>query len=191
VRLIGTDKEAVLRDEQIDFRISYGADVREYDHFVELFVDTVVPVCSTEFLKTHPVNGPKDILAGPLIDIDWDLRHRPAPSWEDWFRSAGLPPPKTAADLTFSLSSVAIDAAANDGGFVLGQLAMIIDEVASGRLAIPIDRRISMPAPYFLAWDRSVLDRPYGEEFRAFIVAAARRQAAQSAGRMPLTSPSN
>jgi LysR family glycine cleavage system transcriptional activator len=191
IRLIGTDNEAVLRDEQIDFRISYGADVREYDHFVELFVDTVVPVCSSEFLKTHPVKGPKDILNSSLIDIDWDIRHRPAPSWEEWFRGAGLPPPKTAADLTFSLSSAAIDAAANGGGFVLGQIAMIIDEVASGRLTIPIDRRISMPAPYFLAWDRAVLDRPYGEEFRAFIIAAARRQAAQSAGRMPLVSPSN
>ena len=43
-----------------------------------------------------------------------------------------------------------------------------------------------MPAPYFLAWDRAALDRPFGEEFRSFIVAAARRQAAQSAGRAPL-----
>lgn len=191
VRLIGTDEEAVLRDEQIDFRISYGADVRNYDHFVELFVDTVVPVCSADFLKAHPVKGPADIVNGPLIDIDWDVRHRPAPSWEEWFRSAGLPPPESAADLTFSLSSAGIDAAANGGGFVLAQIAMIIDEVASGRLVIPIDRRITMPAPYFLAWDRAVLDRPYGEEFRAFIIAAARRQAAQSACRMPLLAPAS
>ena len=81
------------------------------------------------------------------------------------------------------LSSAGIDAATNGGGFVLGQIAMIVDEVANGRLAIPIDRRLSMPAPYFLAWDRAVLDRPLGEEFRSFIISAARCQTAQSAGR--------
>ena len=186
VRLIGTDDEAVLHDEQIDFRISYGIDVRQYDHYVELFIDTVVPTCSADFLAAHPVKGPADILGAPLIDIEWDVRHRPAPSWDDWARSAGLSPPETAADLAFSLSSAGIDAAAHGGGFVLGQIAMIVDEVASGRLVIPIDRRLTMPAPYFLAWDRAVLDRPYGEEFRSFIIAAARRQAAQSAGRVPI-----
>ena len=176
----------MLRDAQIDFRITYGTDVRQYDHFIELFVDTVVPACSTEFLAAHPVHGAADIVAGPLIDIEWDMRHRPAPSWDDWARNAGLDPPGTAADLAFTLSSAAIDAAATGGGFVLGQIAMIVDEVASGRLVIPIDRRLTMPAPYFLAWDPAALDRPFGEEFRAFIVAAARRQAAQSAGRVPI-----
>ncbi|MBX7198612.1 MAG: LysR family transcriptional regulator [Rhodospirillaceae bacterium] len=186
VRLVGTDEESSLRDEQIDFRISYGTDVRQYEHFTELFIDTVVPACSAEFLAKHPVQTAADILGSPLIDIEWDVRHRPAPSWDDWARSAGLPQPDTAAELAFSLSSAAIDAAVSGGGFVLGQVAMIHEDVASGRLEIPIDRRLTMPAPYFLAWDRAVLDRPYGEDFRAFIIAAARRQAAQSAGRAPL-----
>jgi LysR family glycine cleavage system transcriptional activator len=186
VRLVGTDEETGLRDEQIDFRISYGTDVRQYEHFAELFIDTVVPVCSADFLAKHPVQTAADILAGPLIDIEWDVRHRPAPSWDDWARSAGLPPPEAPADLAFSLSSAAIDAAAGGGGFALGQIAMIVEDVASGRLVIPIDRRLTMPASYFLAWDRAVLDRPFGEDFRAFIIAAARRQAAQSAGRAPV-----
>lgn len=186
VRLIGTDEESSLCDEQIDFRISYGTDARQYEHFTELFIDTVVPVCSTGFLATHPVQTAADILAGPLIDIEWDVRHRPAPSWDDWARSAGLATPEAPAELAFSLSSAAIDAAAGGGGFALGQIAMIVEDVTSARLVIPIDRRLTMPAPYFVAWDRAVLDRPFGEDFRAFIIAAARRQAAQSAGRAPV-----
>ena len=60
---------------------------------------------------------------------------------------------------------------------------MIMNDLESGRLVIPLDRRLSMPESYFLAWDRAALDRPYGSDFRAFLLAAARRQATISAGR--------
>lgn len=186
VRLIGTDEEVVLRDERIDFRMSYGTDVRKYDRFAELFVDAVVPVCSPEFLRSHPVSSEAEILKGPLIDIDWELRHRPPPSWADWARSVGLPPPKSASELAFSLSGAAIDAAVDGGGFVLGQISMIAEQVRSGRLVIPIDRRLNMPEPYFLAWDRDALDRPFGADFRSFIIAAARRQTDLSLGTQPI-----
>ena len=72
--------------------------------------------------------------------------------------------------------------AVNGGGFVLGGMAMIADDLANGRLVIPIDRRLSMPDSYYLAWDPAVLDRPFGKEFRAFVIGAARRQAALSKG---------
>ncbi|HEY4366716.1 MAG TPA: LysR family transcriptional regulator [Steroidobacteraceae bacterium] len=187
VRLIGTDDEAVLQDERIDFRLSYGADARKYDRFAELFVDAVVPVCSPDFLRSHPVSSEADILKGPLIDIDWELRHRPQPSWTDWARAAGLQAPTVASELTFSQSSVALDAAADGGGFVLGPIAMIAQDLKSGRLVIPIDRRLSLPDPYFLAWDRDALDRPFGADFRTFIIAAARRQVDLSLGKPPIT----
>jgi LysR family glycine cleavage system transcriptional activator len=186
VRLIGTDDEAVLQDAHIDFRLSYGADARKYDRFAELFVDAVVPVCSPDFLRSHPVSSEADILKGPLIDIDWELRHRPQPSWTDWARSAGLQPSTVPSELTFSQSSVALDAAIDSGGFVLGPLAMITQDLRSGRLVIPLDRRLSMPDPYFLAWDRDALDRPFGADFRSFIIAAARRQMDLSLGKLPV-----
>lgn len=183
IRVIGTDEEAVLQNDHIDFRLSYGTDARKYDHFAELYVDTVVPACSPEFLATHPVSTPADILTGPLIDIEWDIRHSTAPSWGDWAQSLGEPAPKAAGELTFSLSASGVDAAIGGAGFVLAQMSMIVDDLASGRLVIPIDRRLSMPESYFLAWDRAALDRPYGSDFRAFLLSAARRQTAMSMGR--------
>ena len=176
VHLISTDAEAVLADEQIDFRLSYGASDCRYSHFVDLFTDSVVPACSPKFLAEHPVRYPSDILDGPLFDIEWDVRHRPPPSWADWARSVGMPPPM-AGDLAFSLSTAGIDAAVNGGGFVLGQMAMIADDLANGRLVVPIDRRLHMPDRYFLAWDPAVLERPGGKEFLNFVIAAARHQA--------------
>lgn len=188
IRVIGTDDEAALQNDHIDFRLSYGADCRKYDHFTELYVDAVVPACSPSFLAQHPVQAPADILAGPLIDIEWDVRHTSAPSWADWAQSVGETPPKSAGELTFSLSTSGLDAAVAGGGFVLAQVSMIVDDLAHGRLVIPVDRRLNMPEPYFLAWDRAALDRPFGADFRAFVLGAGRRQAALSSGREPAPS---
>jgi LysR family glycine cleavage system transcriptional activator len=186
IRLIGTDEEAILQDERIDFRLSCGGAARKYDRFTELFVDAVVPLCSPDFLRSHPVSSAADVLKGPLIEIEWEPRHLPAPSWADWALSAGLPPSRATSELAFSPSSVGIDAAADGGGFVLGQIAAVTNDLRSGRLVVPIDRRLRMPAPYFLAWDRDALDRPLGATFRDFIIGAARQQEELTDGELPV-----
>ena len=176
MRLIGTEREPSLQEECVDFRLCYGNSARSYDRYSELFVDAVVPVCSAGFLRTHPVTTPGDILASVLIDITWDARQRPPPTWADWAWSLGLNVPAGAAQLAYSLSGAAIDAALEGGGFVLGQMSMIGEHVRQGRLVVPIDRRLSMPEPYFLAWERDALDRPCCAEFRDMLIAAGRLQ---------------
>jgi len=185
VSLLGTDKESGLQEDSIDFRICYGTDARRYDRFAELFVDAVVPVCSPGLLKQRPVRTEADIMSAPLIDIVWDARHRSAPSWNDWAWSVGLGTQEPRSDLAFSQSDAAVDAALAGGGFVLGQISMIADHVRSGELVVPIDRRLTLPEPYFLAWHRDTLDRPLAAEFRGALIAAGRQQAVVS--RNPLS----
>ncbi|MET0281873.1 MAG: LysR family transcriptional regulator [Steroidobacteraceae bacterium] len=186
VLLVGTEREPSLQDDSIDFRLCYGADARRYDRFSELFVDAVVPACSPEFLRTHPVVNEADIIAAPRIDITWDLRHRPPPSWAEWAWSVGTRPPDGPSDLAFSLSDAAIGAAVDGGGFVLGQISMLAGHVRGGKLVLPLDRRLSMPDPYYLAWERDALDRPSGAEFRNMLITAGRQQLELSTGRTPL-----
>jgi len=181
VRLIGEDNDPDFDEDQIDFRICYGQPQRRYHHFTELFVDWVMPVCTPAFLARHPVSGAAELLGCPLIGIEWDVRHRPPPSWADWAASLGLPPPGWPCDLSFSLSSAAIDAALNDAGVVLGQAAMVAEDLRKGKLVTPFDHRLRLPEPYVLAWNPAALNRPLGSEFRAFLIKAARRQAAASA----------
>ena len=187
LRLIGSEKEPVLQDESIDFRLCYGTDARRYDRFAELFQDAVVPACSPEFLRTHRVESEADILDCPLIEISWDSRHRQPPSWSDWAWSAGLAPPRQPSQLAFSLSGAAIDAALEGGGFVLGQISIIAEHVRRGRLVVPVDRRLNLPESYFLAWERDALDRQVCAEFRNALIAAGRQQQDISRGAAPLT----
>ncbi|MFT4045984.1 MAG: LysR family transcriptional regulator [Solimonas sp.] len=185
--LIGAENEPALQDDGIDFRICYGADARRYDRFSELFRDTVVPACAPDFLRTHPIKNEAEILACPLIDVTWDNRHRPPPSWTDWAWSGGLPPPKNGSRLAFSLSGAAIEAAVGGGGFVLGQASIVAEHVRQGRLVVPFDRRLGLPEPYFLAWQRDALDRRPCAEFRNTLIAAGHRQHHASNGASPLS----
>jgi len=183
VTLLGTDRESPLQEDGIDFRLCYGSDARKYDRFAELFVDAVVPVCAPELIRRYSVRTEADILAAPLIEIAWETRHPSAPTWADWAWSAGLGARETHSNLAFSQSDAAIDAAVCGGGFVLGPISMIADHVRQGRLMVPIDRRLTMPEPYFLAWDRDTLDRPLAAGFRNALIAAGRQQSALSSGK--------
>lgn len=78
--------------------------------------------------------------------------------------------------MAFSLSSAAIDAAVNGRGFVLAQFSMARDDIASGRLVVPFNLPLRLPAPYFLAWDRSALQKPFGPELRTWIITSANGQ---------------
>ena len=102
-------------------------------------------------------------------------------SWHDWAALVGAEVPKKSAEITFSLSSAAIEAAMNGRGFVLAQMSMISDDLEAGRLVVPFDLRLRMPGAYFLAWNRAALEKSFGAAFRAFMLSMSRRQNARSA----------
>jgi len=186
VTLLGTDKEAPLQEDGVDFRLCYGDDARKYDRFAELFIDAVVPVCSPDLLRRHPVRTEADIITAPLIDIAWEARHRSPPTWVEWAWSVGLATRETPSTLAFSQSDAAVEAALCGAGFALGQISTLADHVRQGRLTIPIDRRLTMPEPYLIAWDRDTLDRPLAAAFRDALIAAGRQQSALSSGKEAL-----
>lgn len=175
VRLIGEDDEPDLDEAQVDFRISYGTARHRYAHFADMFHDRVVPACSPAFLARYPVATPADVLKAPLIGIEWDNPYQSPPSWSEWASQFGLDGPRDPCELSFSLSSAAIDAAVSDGGFVLGQASMIADDLARGRLVVACDCWLRLAEPYALAWNPASLDRPFGREFRAFILRAGQK----------------
>ncbi|MFZ5678051.1 MAG: LysR substrate-binding domain-containing protein [Pseudomonadota bacterium] len=181
VRLIGAEDEPRFGTDPVDFRISYGGKAREFEHYADLFTDWVVPACAPALLRRHPVKAPADILKAPLLRIEWDHEHRSPPGWPEWAQAVGVAYTRKKGELAFSLSSAALDAAVNGRGFVLAQLSMAADDILSGRLVVPFNTRIRLPDPYFLAWERTALQKPLGAALRNWIIAAAKKQAAASA----------
>lgn len=173
LRLIGSEDEPDA-DADVDFRLSYGHRVLEYPRFAELFVDSVVPVCSPAFARTAALRTPADLPKLPLIHIEWDRDFTPAPSWRDWFQSLGLTVQATLPGLTFSLSSAAIAAAVTGHGLALAQLSMVDADIKAGRLTVPFESRLPLAEPYFVAWTSAALKKVHGPVLLSWLIAAGR-----------------
>ncbi|PCE26859.1 LysR family transcriptional regulator [Paraburkholderia acidicola] len=178
VYLDGTHTEPSPEGYEIDFRVSYGDRIAEAENAIELFRDTVVPVCSPAWLSDKTLlTAPADLLPHPLIAVDWLPKFTSPPSWRDWFEANGvdcstLPNPRH----VYSLSSVAIQAAIDGHGFALAQSSMICDDVAAGRLVVPFKLGLPLPWPYFLTWKKSAFDQPQCRSFHRWLLTRAREQ---------------
>ena len=176
VRLIGDDAEPVFGKDQADFRVSYGTLIDRFERRAELFTDWVVPACAPAMLARSQISKPADILDAPLLGIEWDQEQGFAPSWSAWAAQIGAVYRRREGEVTFSLSSAALDAAINGRGFVLAQLSMVADDLASGRLVAPFDLRMKLAQPYALAFDAAALDKPFAPELRNWLLQIGRKQ---------------
>lgn len=186
VLLIGDENEPDFAVDSVDFRLSYGELITRFSNRSELFTDWVVPACAPSLLANLNLKCPADILAAPLLGIEWSSRHGAAVGWADWAAHIGVARYNANEQVTFSLSSAAIDAAINGRGFVLAQLSMATQDIAAGRLVVPYDLRLPLLQPYWLAWDASALQKPYGAELRGWLQTLARRQKSLSAPSKPV-----
>lgn len=178
VYLDGTHTEPSPDGYEIDFRISYGERVVNAENAVELFRDCVVPVCSPRLLESGaPLETPADLLAYPLISVDWLPKFASPPSWREWFAASAVDCGELNENrLVFSLSSVAIQAAIDGYGFVLAQSSMIGDDLAAGRLVMPFALGLALPSPYFLTWKPNAFDQPHCRNFHRWLVTRAKEQ---------------
>lgn len=175
VNLVGTDREPDLAEDDVDFRIFYGTNSK-FENYAELFTDWVVPACSPSLIAGHRLESVSDVLRFPLLNIVWASAFTPAPSWAVWAGSIGTVFQEKEKGLSHTLSSSAIDAAAAGRGFVLAQVSFIGEELKSGRLIIPFDRRVRLSDSYQLAWSPSSLQKPFAKEFHRWLISAGRRQ---------------
>ena len=167
--------------EQVDFRITYGRGSHAHENVAHLFTDWVVPACSPSLIAGDILQSPKDILKFPRLDVEWEADYKASPQWRDWAALIQADGHPEFSGLSFTLSSSAIDAAVNGRGFVLAQFSMAQDEIASGALVIPFDVRMKLSESYYLAWDRTALEKPFGQRFHKWLIGVARQQELLSA----------
>lgn len=175
ILLVGSEYEPSFPEGDADFRMTYGDQVKKFDHYLELFKDKVIPVCSPDFFRKKNIRFPEDILRTNLIDIDWVGNEERPTSWQEWADFMGFEYTQSNSP-AFSLSCSALDAAVDGEGFVLGQLSMIATDLENGRLIAPFACSMPMKESYFLAWNRETLQTTFGSSFRSFLRKAGSRQ---------------
>lgn len=168
------DREPRRGENRADIRMTYGTPPTDGTPHRLLFTDRVAPVCAPSLpTPDQPLSQPADLLNYPLVHVEWGWADLSPPTWADWLHAAGVPVPDTLAPLTYSLSSMAIDAATRSRGISLGQGLFAIDEINHGRLIVPFRISLPMPRPYYLVWQPGALDTPGSRQFIDWLIAEA------------------
>ncbi|WP_130833432.1 LysR substrate-binding domain-containing protein [[Erwinia] mediterraneensis] len=154
----GTHAHINVAATPADFVICFGEHHYPQLEKVALFQDEVVPVASpTLAARFHDAH---DFCQAPLIHLDWGNEGRFLPAWRDWLLARDVPASTVAGGLTFNLTSLAIDAAVQGAGLLLGQRRLIQRELARGELVVLDSLSLALHKPYFLAWPTRTLHQP-------------------------------
>jgi LysR family transcriptional regulator, glycine cleavage system transcriptional activator len=176
VRLEARDAEPQLERGEADFRVSYGARLRQHVHTCHLFTDYVLVVASPALLAgASAPRHPRDLLTRPLLWVEWLPEYLAAPDWSDWFRSLDVGCDELKCHLSFSAPSGAIDAAVEGRGFALVQHSTAAGALAVGGLVRVFPHILPLPEEHFLAWSTAAMDKPLGAAFQTWLRTIARR----------------
>ncbi|MFH8133091.1 LysR substrate-binding domain-containing protein [Pantoea osteomyelitidis] len=158
--LHGTHAHVDFAATPADFVICFGEHHYPQLEKAPLFQDDVIPVASPALAARF--NDAHHFHRAPLIHLDWGNEGRFLPAWRDWLLARGVPASHAAGGLTFNLTSLAIDAAVQGAGLLLGQRRLIRQELARGDLVALDTLRLALSKPYFLAWPARTLSQPGG-----------------------------
>ncbi|MDZ5456093.1 LysR substrate-binding domain-containing protein [Azohydromonas lata] len=153
LRVIGEfhalDRERMARDE-VAAALRY--DLGRYQDLVaiEILDEWLLPVASPAFLAAHPQLRSAADLRPELLLHDssaWDGAG-PCEEWAHWLRHTGVELPGLEQGHHFNLSLLAQGAALAGQGIAIGRAALVLDELAAGRLVVPFGLPVRSRASY-------------------------------------------
>jgi LysR family transcriptional regulator, glycine cleavage system transcriptional activator len=150
----------------VDLAIRYGAG-RYSDVTVErLMAESVVPVCSPEFLRRHgPFHKPDDLAEATLLHDDSPDNDPSCPNWEMWLSAAGARHIDWARGPRFNQSSLVIEAAILGRGIALAKTALAARDLQQGRLVQPFPSAVKVEFAYYIVAPRAKLNLPKVSHF--------------------------
>lgn len=130
-------------------------------HAQEILEEWLVPVASPAFLARNPqLQSPGDLQGSMLLHdfSPWDgaAVHQ---EWAHWFEQMGVPAPDMGQGGNYNLSMLVQNAACTGQGVALGHSALILDDLAAGRLVPLFGHRVRAQASYFFVCAQSRSDR--------------------------------
>ncbi|SHI01085.1 transcriptional regulator GcvA [Pollutimonas bauzanensis] len=146
--------------------------------YLYLFGETLLPVCAPGLLKREPALSAPGDLAGHVLLCSMN---RPL-DWPTWLEAAGVGHIDGNSGLKFENAALAYQAATDQLGVMVAQLAFVNDDLASGRLVAPFGLRVATSGAYYLAYRADVPKPARVQLFEDWILAEADAMNRQFAG---------
>ncbi|MCR9255997.1 MAG: LysR substrate-binding domain-containing protein [Alphaproteobacteria bacterium] len=148
--------------EGVDAAIRYSPRPSLGLEAVKLGTETVLPVCSPSYAQRLGLTAPKDLNRATLLygDIPED--------WASWFAAAGCEdPPPTGPRL--GDDTAILQAALDHHGVALGRSRLVADDIAAGRLVIPVRVSLDASHAYWFVRPKSAAPTKAIEAIRAWL----------------------
>jgi len=172
----------------IDVAIRYGAG--SYGDLVseKLIHESLIPVCSPDWLAANPpLHKPDDLKAHTLLHDDSPDNDPSCPNWEMWLRAAGVDAIDASRGPRFNQSSLVLEAAMLGRGIALAKSTLAAADIASGRLVRPLPGHSPVGFAYYLVAPKSKLNLPKVSFFRDWLNDEVARKESLHLGRPSVT----
>lgn len=135
----------------------------------KLIDENVIPAFCPSLLEgPHPLTTPENLKHHRLIHVDWgDIRN--APTWEAWFKFAGVDGGDPRRGDTYSFENLAISAAIAGAGVVLVSTIAVADDLAFGRLVAPFEITMPSHSAFWVVTPERMAERPKIAAFRGWL----------------------
>ncbi|WP_295317161.1 transcriptional regulator GcvA [Roseobacter sp.] len=151
----------------IDVAIRFGRGEDPGLYSLPLAEEWIAPVMTPEMARQYP--DAQRLTKAPLI-FDDSIRFLDPPcDWPAWFRAMGIDYEPDHGP-RFSQADHAIDAALAGVGVVLGRRALVVKDIAEGRLVMPCRTAIRTGARFRFLCPKGTEDRPQVKAFREWML---------------------
>ncbi|NRB05652.1 MAG: transcriptional regulator GcvA [Rhodobacteraceae bacterium] len=161
LRQMDFDRDAI----DVAVRFGYGPDEGVWS--LPLAEEWVSPVMLPDLAEKYPT--PESLTEAPLIFDDSISFLKPSADWATWFKAVGMDFAPTHGP-RFSQADHAIDAALAGVGVVLGRRALIVKDIADGRLVAPYKIALGTQARFRFLCALGTEDRPHIVAFREWML---------------------
>jgi LysR family glycine cleavage system transcriptional activator len=148
LRYIVADRLVDRLEDDLDLVVLYGpGDWPGYASTL-LFGDDIIPVCSPGYRAERPeMRTPADLLAERLIHTESD--NRSWETWPIWFAKMGITEPARGRSERFNNYMMALQAAIDSHGVMLGWRGLITDHLARGTLVPAVPGSVPAAGGYY------------------------------------------
>jgi len=168
IRVVAGHATVDFNHSATDMCICFGDQEYPGLHREKLFTDSVSLVCSKTLLPSIP-SDLEALLQQSMIHIDWGKHNANLPDWNEWLSAANCKIRTPKPGPRFNLSSMAIDAALQGKGLLLGQHKMIEKDLKTGALVQPLDINLPLGQAYYLVCPKRTLNNKYANAFMLWL----------------------
>jgi len=140
-----------FRGTHLDVAVQLGTGNWRDARCRKLFDEVTDVVCSADYLKSmKEFTKPEHVRNGELLHARYRRR-----AWEFWSEAVGVPVDYNRGT-EFDTSLLTFSAASQGFGLAIGQLGLLDDAIAEGKLIRPLNMRVPTGASFYVVWPTTI-----------------------------------